>query len=100
MTTGPEAWGATLLRLILGVVYLTHGWYAVAVVGLSALAGYMPRMGYPPAVAPLLGWYLVVGHLVGGALMVLGVWTRAAALLQVPIMASAVFLLHSRRGST
>src|SRR5439155_15776554 len=39
-----------------------------------------------------------VAHLVGGALLVLGLWTRGAALVQVPIMASAVFLLHFGQG--
>lgn len=92
------AWGAALLRVVLGVVYLAHGWFAVAVVGLAALPGYMPRMGYPAAVAPLLAWYLVIAHLAGGALLILGLYTRVAALLQVPIMASATFLLHFPQG--
>jgi uncharacterized membrane protein YphA (DoxX/SURF4 family) len=69
---GPEAWGATLLRLGLGLVYVMHGWYAVAVIGVQAAAGYIVRMGYPPGLAPALAWYLVVVHLAGGALMMHG----------------------------
>jgi putative oxidoreductase len=95
---GPEAWGATLLRLGLGLVYVMHGWYAVAVIGVQAAAGYIVRMGYPPGLAPALAWYLVVVHLAGGALMILGVGTRVAALLQLPIMASALFLHHFAQG--
>ena len=95
---GPEAWGAMLLRVSLGVIYLMHGWYGLAVVGVQGAAGLIVRMGYPPALAPALAWYLVGAHVVGGVLMLLGVWTRVAALLQIPIMASALFFLHLAQG--
>jgi putative oxidoreductase len=95
---GAEAWGPTVLRGILGLIYVMHGWLGAAVLGPEALAGYVVRMGYPPAVADLLAWYLIVAHLVGGALMLAGFLTRAAALAQLPIMASAVFFLHWPQG--
>jgi putative oxidoreductase len=98
VTRGPEAWGPTLLRLVLGVIYIAHGWYAATVVGVQGMTAYMPRMGYPPAAAPWLAWYLLVAHLGGGLLLLLGLWTRVAALAQVPIMASATFLLHFPQG--
>lgn len=97
MITGSEAWGATLLRAILGVIYVAHGGYALSL-GVEAMAGYMPRMGYPAPLGRWLAWYLLVAHLAGGALILLGLWTRVAALLQVPIMVSAVFLLHFSQG--
>ncbi|HEX6212034.1 MAG TPA: DoxX family protein [Methylomirabilota bacterium] len=92
------AWGATLLRLTLAVIYVMHGWYGLAVLGAQGAAGYIIRMGYPPALAPALAWYLIVVHLVGGWAMLLGVGTRVAALLQIPIMASALFLHHLSQG--
>jgi putative oxidoreductase len=98
MTSGPETWGATLLRLALGIVYLIHGWHALAVIGVPAVAGLVTGIGYPPSLATALAWYLVAAHVAGGALMLLGLWTRLAALLQVPIMASALFLMHFSQG--
>jgi putative oxidoreductase len=94
---GREAWGATLLRANLGAVYIAHGGYALSL-GVDAMTAYMPRMGFPAAAARWLAWYLLVVHLVGGALILVGLWTRLAALLQVPIMLSAVFLLHFSQG--
>jgi putative oxidoreductase len=96
--TGAESWAPTLLRLGLGVIFVMHGWYAVSVLGLDTAAAFIVRMGYPPPLAPLLAWYLVVVHLAGGVLILLGLWTRLAALLQVPIMASAVFFQHFAQG--
>jgi putative oxidoreductase len=98
MPTGAPAWGATLLRLALGAIYVMHGWLALTVLGVQGAAGYITRMGFPSALAPALAWYLVVVHLAGGTLMLLGVGTRIAALLQVPIMAAALFLHHLSQG--
>jgi putative oxidoreductase len=93
-----EAWGATVLRVVLGITYLMHGWLGAAVLGRAAIAGYVIRMGYPPAMADLLAWYLIVAHLGGGALILAGFLTRIAALAQLPIMASALFFLHWPQG--
>jgi putative oxidoreductase len=87
-----------VLRVTLGAIFLMHAYLAGAVVGLDGIAGYTTRMGYPEAAGPALAWYLVLAHGVGGALLVLGLWTRWAALAQVPIMASALFLHHARQG--
>jgi putative oxidoreductase len=96
--SGAPVWGTALLRVILGVIFVMHGYLALAVLTPAGAAGYFTRMGYPPGLAVPLAWYLVVVHLGGGALLVIGLWTRLAALLQVPIMASAVFLFHFPQG--
>ncbi len=74
--SGAQAWGTALLRVLPGVIYVMHGYFAVKVLGLEGTAGLMVRMGYPPVLAP----------------------ARLAALLQVPIMASVLFLLHLGQG--
>lgn len=98
MTTGLPSWGAALLRMMVGVIYIAHGYAGYAVVTVPALAAYIVRMGYPLLVSELLAWYLVIAHLFGGGLIVVGLWTRAAAIAQVPIVASAVFLHHWPQG--
>jgi putative oxidoreductase len=95
---GQPALGAALLRVMLGVIFVMHGYYALMVLGPTQVAGFTTRMGYPTALATPLAWYLIVAHFFGGFLMIIGLWTRWAALAQVPIMASAVFLLHLRQG--
>jgi putative oxidoreductase len=93
-----HAWGTTILRVSLGAVYVMHGWLAAFELGPDAVGGYVTRIGYPVSLASALAWYLIVVHLVGGALLVGGLFTRPAALAQLPIMASAVFLLHWPQG--
>jgi putative oxidoreductase len=98
VTVGLSSWGAALLRVMLGVIYVAHGYYGYAVFTVPEIAAYVVRMGYPLLVSELLAWYLVIAHLFGGGLLIVGLWTRVAALAQVPIMASAVFLLHWGQG--
>jgi putative oxidoreductase len=93
-----QAWGTTLIRLIVGVVFVMHGYLALVVLGPQTVAGYVSRMGYPSSPGTVLAWYLIVAHLGGGVLIIIGLWTRWAALANIPPMASAVLLLHFNQG--
>lgn len=87
-----------MLRVALGVIFLMHGYLGLTVIGPGGIASYTTRMGYPAALGQALGWYLIAAHSVGGILLILGLFTRWAALAQMPIMASALFLHHLRQG--
>jgi len=90
-------YGATLLRVVLGVIYVMHGHAALLVQGPARVAALMQNaMGLPFAAVGV--WYLIVAHLVGGVLMILGIHTRWAALANVPVLLCAVFLLHLSQG--
>ena len=68
---------ATVLRLSLGTIFLSHGLWKVLTLGLPTTVGYFASQGFPRWTA-----YLVVaGEIGGGVLMILGVQTRAIALL-------------------
>ena len=96
--TSPQGLGLALLRVTLGTIFIMHGYLGLAVIGPAGIGGYTTRMGYPESVGAVLGWYLIVAHGLGGILLVLGLWTRWAALAQMPIMASAFFLHHLGQG--
>jgi len=42
--------------------------------------------------------YIILGHLVGGALLTIGFFTRLAAAFQIPILVGAVFIVHRQDG--
>lgn len=42
--------------------------------------------------------YVTTAHIVGGALLVVGLYTRLAALIQLPILAGAVVVVHWQDG--
>lgn len=79
-------YAATLLRLTLGATFLSHGLWKLLTLGLPTTVGYFESQGFP-------GWtaYIVVAaEIGGGALMILGVQTRAIALLMLPILIGAL----------
>lgn len=88
--------GVTLLRVSLGVYYVLHAWYGWGILGMDYMTSLNARVGvpFPGAVA----WLIVVGHLVGGLLLVLGLYTRLGALINVVIMTGATFLVHLGQG--
>lgn len=83
--------GYALIRIYLGVALCIRGWMILA---------------DPSAITRLTGaqelymWYsyVIAGHLIGGVFMTFGWFTRLAALVQVPILGGAVFLVHLKQG--
>ena len=86
-------YAATVLRLSLGTMFISHGLWKVLTLGLPTTVGYFASQGFP-------GWtaYLVVaGELGGGALLILGVQTRIVALALLPILFGAL-MVHLPNG--
>ncbi len=40
--------------------------------------------------------YVTIGHLIGGFFMAIGVFTRLGALIQIPLLVGAVFVVHDK----
>jgi len=85
-----------LLRLILGIVYIMHAYLALVVFGPAGMIAYQVKSGIPfPEIAT---WYLILAHGLGGIFLVLGIYTRWAALANVPIMLGAIVFVHLKNG--
>lgn len=90
------AYGATLLRLILGAVYLMHAYLALVVFGFAGMVAYQAKNGvHFPEIATA---YLILAHGLGGLCLVLGLFTRWAALANVPAMLGALWFVHLKNG--
>ncbi len=89
--------GATILRLLLGVVYIAHAYHAYFDVTPDAMAAMITKdLGLPFPDA--LVFYLLTAQLVGGIMLVLGFFTRWAALVNVPVMLVVVLVLQLNDG--
>lgn len=93
---GLEAYGALVLRVSLGVIFIAHAYLALVVMGPAKAIDYQRAMHIP---LPEIGvWYLILAHGLGGVLLILGVLVRWAALANVPIMAGALWFVHLPQG--
>ena len=89
--------GATVLRIMLGVFFIAHAYHVYDVLTAETLAAMINRrLGLP--VGDYLTSYLLIAHFLGGVMLVLGVFTRWAAMANLPIMLGAVVLFHFEQG--
>jgi len=90
----------TMLRIVLGAILIPHGMQklfgAFGGMGLTANAALFDRLGYHPG----MFWGTLVGctEFIGGILLVLGLFTRAAALAVVIFMLNAVYFTSKTGG--
>jgi putative oxidoreductase len=79
--------GAFVLRISLGVMFIAHASLKYFVFTLPGTAQFFGSLGLPPA----LGYFTFGAELVGGILLVLGVYGRYVALALVPILLGATW---------
>lgn len=88
--------GIAILRIIIGIVFLMHGWQKVFVFGFEGIAGGFAKMGVPmPAI---MGPFIGLLELAAGAALVIGLLTRLAALGLAFDMLGAIVLVHGAAG--
>lgn len=81
--------GLLLLRLSVGGLMLFHG-VAKVMGGYVFIGSMLENIGLPS----FLAWGAVAAELVGSIMIILGVWTRAAAFVMVGDMVVAILMAH------
>lgn len=95
-STRPSAadYGALLLRISLGIMYLAHGvvlkWWTFTLAG---TAQFFATLGLPPALA----YVVFAAETVGGVALILGIQTRWVALALTPVLLGALWV-HAGNG--
>jgi len=94
--TQRQGWGTTILRVVVGIVFLVHGGQKLFVFGFGGVAGFMGQVGIP---APMLAGVIVTAvELLGGLAMLVGLFTRWAAVPLAFNMLVAILVVHLKAG--
>jgi putative oxidoreductase len=93
---GLEVYGALILRITLGAVFMLHAYRLLFVWGPTDMISFQRSYGLPlPAVTY---WYAVLAFGAGGLLLILGVLVRWVALLALPVLAMWMLFGQGRAG--
>ncbi len=84
--------GKLVLRLTLGILILLHGIGKITG-GVGGILGMVAKAGLPEA----FGYLVYVGEVLAPILLIVGLWTRPAAIVVAINMVVAVALVHSHQ---
>jgi len=83
-----SAYGALLLRVALGIMWIAHALLKLFVFTLPGTAQYFESVHLPG----VLAYPVFAAELAGGIALILGIYARQVALLLVPIMIGAAWV--------
>lgn len=91
-----QSFGLAVLRIVVGVVFLAHGYQKLFKVGIQGVAGMFGHFGIPASGVAAVVVTLI--EFVGGILLVTGLATRIPAALLAIDMLVAVLVVHMKHG--
>ena len=91
-TQGTQDLGKAILRIVLGVLILLHG-IAKLMAGPAFVIQTVTQAGLPSFVA----YGVYIGEVLAPILLIIGLWTRPAALIVAINMVFALVLVHAKQ---
>ena len=85
-----------LIRVYLGIGLFVRGWFFT--LDSSQLVNLLAESGDSTFVSAAVAHYVALAHFGGGLLLAIGLLTRVAALVQIPVLIGAVFFVHLGEG--
>ena len=92
----PKVW-LDCIRIYLGLGLFIRGVFIITNTRAEFILDLLKRMEFPWLVTVGVLHYISMAHLVGGLMLTVGLLTRIAAWVQIPILAGAVFI-HRNEG--
>jgi putative oxidoreductase len=87
-------YGLLVLRVVIGVIFIAHGYMKFFKMGMGGTIGFMTQIGVP---APtLIAWFVTFAELIGGIALILGIFTLPVGLALAVDVGGAIW--YAKRG--
>jgi putative oxidoreductase len=90
-------YASILLRVVLGAIYLFQAYLALFAATPKGLAAYIEKLGLQ--VYTILSVTVIAVNGIGGALLVVGLWTRLAGSLNAAVLLLGLLTVYIRQGT-
>ena len=89
-----SAYGAFILRVALGALFIAHAGLKLFVFTPAGTVAFFASLGLPAVFA----YATMAAELFGGIALVLGVFTRVVSLALIPVLLGAIVMVHGKAG--
>lgn len=86
-------YGALLLRIALGAMFIAHAYLKLAIFTVPGFEGFLTKIGLPA----ILAWPIILAELLGGIALLVGFYARAVSIALLPVLLGAV-VVHAGNG--
>jgi len=91
-----EKHGATILRCIMGIIFITHGVARIYYGSVGDFGGFLNSQGLMIGLA--IAWVITIGEIISGALLIFGILVKYLVIFHGVIILSGIFLVHLPNG--
>lgn len=96
LPTIPVKYSTRLLRILMGVIFVTHGTARLYYNSVSDFGGFLNSKGL--VIGVFLAWLVTVGEMISGTLLAIGYKIKCLVLFHAVVIAMGIFLVHLPNG--
>lgn len=89
-------YSAILLRMVMGIIFFTHGAARLYYDSVSDFGSYLDSQGF--MIGILLAWVITIGEIVFGTMLAVGFKVRYCVIFHAIVVISGMFLIHIPQG--
>lgn len=96
LPTIPVKYSSRLLRILMGVIFVTHGIARLYYDSVSDFGAFLNSKGF--VIGVFLAWAVTVGEMISGTLLAIGYKVKYCVLFHAVVITMGIFLVHLPNG--
>lgn len=92
----PVKYSSRLLRILMGVIFVTHGIARLYYNSVSDFGGFLNSKGF--VIGVFLAWAVTFGEVISGTLLAIGYKVKYLVLFHTVVITMGIFLVHLPNG--